>query len=66
MIMVIMIIMSIIIINNMIIMITITNIDWDVSVLPSIFQGYCLKYNVKGAQFEETKTQIFVNLKFIQ
>ena len=30
------------------------------------FQGYCLKDIVKGPQFEETETQLFVNQKFVE
>ena len=32
---------------------------------PRRFQGSCLKDNVKGLQFEETKTQICLNRKLI-
>ena len=30
------------------------------------FQGYCLKYTVKGPQFKETRTHILSNQKFIE
>ena len=33
---------------------------------PRGFQGYWLKYTVKGPQFEETNTQIFLNQKLFK